>query len=239
MFEEYLGMFFMGLATFFSPCSIALITVYLTYTLGVGKTVGKGFVVGTSFALAMITVFFFIGMILSMAGSFIVYVLTNYKGVFFGISGILLILFGVKNLGLQEKIGLSTSLGESVSERLNAFRLNAMTRFSRYNYAIGSFLFGVIISLAVGPCSLSLVLSAMLIALPRIASMSIFHGGLLLSIFGLGNALPVIFLSVMLATARKAASEKIGKTSERLTKVFGLVFLIIGIIIIAYALVGM
>lgn len=239
MFEEYLGMFFMGLATFFSPCSIALITVYLTYTLGIGKTVEKGFVVGTSFALAMITVFFFIGVILSTASTFIVYALTNYKGFFFGISGFLLILFGVKNLGLQEKIGLSTSLGESVSERLNAFRLNAMTRFSRYNYAIGSFLFGVIISLAVGPCSLSLVLSAMLIALPRIASTSIFHGGLLLSIFGLGNALPVIFLSVMLATARKAASEKIGKTSERLTKVFGMAFLIIGIIIIAYALVGM
>jgi len=238
MFEEYLGMFFMGLATFFSPCSIALITVYLTYTLGVGKTVGKGFVVGTSFALAMITVFFFIGVILSMAGTFIVYVLTNYKGVFFGISGILLILFGVKNLGLQEKIGLSTSLGESVSERLNAFRLNAMTRFSGYNYAIGSFLFGVIISLAVGTCSLSLVLSAMLIALPRIASMSIFHGGLLLSIFGLGNALPVIFLSVMLATARKMVSEKFVSVGELLTKIFGLAFLIIGVVMIAYVLGG-
>lgn len=66
-----------------------------------------------------------------------------------------------------------------------------------------------------------------------------FHGGLLLFMFGLGHALPVVFLSVMLATARKAASEKIGKTSEKLTKVFGLAFLIIGIIIIAYALVGM
>lgn len=239
MFEEYLGMFFMGLAAFFSPCSIALITVYLTYTLGVGKTAGRGFVVGTSFALAMITVFFLIGLILSLASASIVHALTNYKGVFFGISGILLILFGVRSLGLQERIGLSTSWGNFVGEELNAFRLNAMTRFSGYNYVIGSFLFGVIISLAVGPCSLSLVLSAMLIALPRIASMSIFHGGLLLSTFGLGNALPVIFLSVMLATARKSASEKIGKTGERLSKIFGLVFLIIGITIMVYALIGM
>jgi cytochrome c biogenesis protein CcdA len=54
--------------------------------------------------------------------------------------------------------------------------------------------------------------------------------------FGLGHALPVIFLSTLLATARKVASDKITSAGEWLTKIFGLVFLVIGIIVIIYAL---
>jgi len=65
-----------------------------------------------------------------------------------------------------------------------------------------------------------------------------FHGGLLLFMFGLGHALPVIFLSVMLATARKMVSEKFGFAGELLTKIFGLAFLIIGVVMIAYVLGG-
>jgi len=65
-----------------------------------------------------------------------------------------------------------------------------------------------------------------------------FHGGLLLFMFGLGHALPVMILSVVLATARKAASDKITNAGEWLTKIFGLAFLIIGIVIVVYALGG-
>jgi cytochrome c biogenesis protein CcdA len=56
--------------------------------------------------------------------------------------------------------------------------------------------------------------------------------------FGLGHALPVIILSVVLATARKAASDKIIDAGEWLTKIFGLAFLVIGIVIVIYAIGG-
>ena len=59
-----------------------------------------------------------------------------------------------------------------------------------------------------------------------------------LFMFGLGHALPVIFLSTLLATARRVASDKITSAGEWLTKILGLVFLIIGIVITAYALGG-
>jgi len=232
MLEESLGLFFLGLATFLSPCSIALISVYLTYAVGISKSIQKGLIIGCCFAIAMCLVFFLLGYALV---SLIPLDLVNYR-LFFGIAGVLLVLFGINNLGLIAKIGLNFNAGGSLNERVNALKLNALTRFSRYNYIIGAFLFGVIISIALGPCSLSLVLPAILLTI--FTAPTAFHGGLLLFMFGLGHALPVVFLSLLLATARKALSDKISKRGELLTRIFGLAFLVIGIVMIAYTLGG-
>jgi len=232
MFEELIGLFFLGIVTFLSPCSIALISVYLTYAVGVSKSVRKAFIIGCSFTIAMCLVFFFLGYAVS---SLIPVDPTSYR-FFFGISGILLILFGINNLGLFKKASLSVNTSSSFTERINALKLTALTRFSKYNYAAGSFLFGVVISLALGPCSLSLVLPAILLTI--FSAPTPYHGGLLLFAFGLGHALPVIFLSVLLATARKAVTEKTALASEWLTKIFGAAFVVIGIIMICYVVGG-
>jgi len=137
-------------------------------------------------------------------------------------------------MGLLGKLGLNAR--GFLNERLNAAKLTALTRFSTYNYVIGSFLFGLVISVALGPCTLSLVLPAILLTL--FTAPSAFHGGFLLFMFGLGHALPVVFLSVLLATARKVVSNRISKTGELLAKIFGFAFLVIGIVMIAYALGG-
>ncbi|MBE3115843.1 sulfite exporter TauE/SafE family protein, partial [Candidatus Bathyarchaeota archaeon] len=120
--------------------------------------------------------------------------------------------------------------------RVNSLKLNALTRFSKYNYVLSSFLFGLVISVALGPCSLSIVLPAVLLTM--FTAPTAFHGGLLLLMFGLGHALPVIFLSTVLATTRKLVSEKITEKGEWLTKGFGIAFLIMGIIIVGYVIVG-
>jgi cytochrome c biogenesis protein CcdA len=180
----------------------------------------------------MCLVFFFLGYAVS---SLVPVADPASTRLFFGIAGLLLIFFGINNLGLFKKIHF---IGNSspFTERINALRLNALTRFSKYNYAIGAFLFGVVISLALGPCSLSLVLPAILLTI--FSAPTPFHGGLLLFIFGLGHALPVIFLSVLLATARKVVSEKIVVAGELLTRIFGITFIFIGMILISYVLGG-
>jgi cytochrome c-type biogenesis protein len=229
MFEEYAGLFVLGIATFLSPCSIALISVYLAYATGIGKSTLKGFVIGSSFAVAMCLVFFFLGYAVT---SLVPLELLNYQ-LFLGASGVLLIFFGINNLGFFKKIGLKTGIGSSVNERANSLKLSALTRFSKYNYVVSSFLFGLVISVALGPCSLSIVLPAVLLTM--FTAPTPFHGGLLLLMFGLGHALPVILLSTVLATTRKMISQKISEKGEWLTKGFGVVFLVIGIIIIGYA----
>ena len=234
MLENLTSLFFLGVAAFLSPCCIALITVYLTYAVGTSKSVRKGLVVGCSFAAAMCLVFFFLGYAVS---SLIPIVLASYRPVFFFIiSGVLLILFGINNLGLLKKGGLTAKIGDSWSERVNALKLSALTRFSGHNYALGSFLYGIIISLALGPCSLSIVLPAILLTM--FTAPTPFHGGLLLLTFGFGEALPVILLSTLLGTARQAVSDKFASTGEMLKKIFGVIFIIAGIVVIAYVLGG-
>jgi cytochrome c-type biogenesis protein len=205
-------------------------TVYLTYSVGISKSVRKGVAVGCSFAAAMCLVFFVLGYAIS---SLLPMGMINSR-IFFGISGILLILFGINNTGLLGKLGLPSR--GLFTERVNAAKLNALTRFSAYNYVLGSFLFGLVISIALGPCTLSLVLPAILLTL--FTAPSPFHGGFLLFMFGLGHALPVIFLSTLLATARKVASDKITSAGEWLSKIFGSAFIVIGIALITYALGG-
>jgi len=230
MFEEHLSLFFLGIATFLSPCSISLMTVYLTYSAGISKSVRKGLAIGCSFAVAMCLVFFILGYAIS---SLVPTSIINSR-IFFSISGLLLILFGINNIGLLGKLRLAAS--SSLTERLNAAKLNALARFSAYNYVIGSFLFGLIISIALGPCTLSLVLPAILLTL--FTAPSPFHGGLLLFMFGLGHALPVVFLSTLVATARRVASDKITNVGEWLTRIFGFAFIAIGIALVIYALGG-
>jgi cytochrome c-type biogenesis protein len=229
MFEELLSLFLLGIVTFLSPCSISLMTVYLTYSVGVSKSVRKGLAVGCSFAAAMCLVFFILGYAIS---SLVPTSMINSR-IFFGISGILLILFGIHNMGLFGKLGLTRGF---FTERVNAAKLTALTRFSAYNYVVGSFLFGLVISIALGPCTLSLVLPAILLTL--FTAPSPFYGGFLLLMFGLGHALPVVFLSTLLATARGMASDKITSAGEWLTKIFGFVFIIIGVALVTYALGG-
>jgi len=232
MFEEFLELFFLGMATFLSPCSIALMSVYLAYAVGISKSIYKGFIIGCCFAIAMCLAFFFLGYALK---ALIPVNPASYR-FFFAIAGILLVFFGINNLGLFKKIHISSNVSSSFIVRINALKLNALTSFSKYNYAVGAFMFGIVISFALGPCSLALIMTAVLTAIHFAPTP--FHGGLLLFGFGLGHALPVIFLSVLLATARKAVTEKTARTSEWLAKIFGIAFVIIGLIMIVYVLGG-
>ena len=231
MIEEFLGLFTLGIVTFLSPCSIALISVYLTYAVCISKDVRKGFIIGCCFTIAMCLVFFFLGYAIS---SLIPVNINSYQ-LFFALAGILLLFFGINNLGLFKKVNRNNA-GGFVTEQVNALRLNAVMSLSKYNYIVGSFLFGVVISLALGPCSLSLVLPAILLTM--FSAPTPYHGGLLLFGFGLGHALPVILLSTLLGTARKAVSQKISLAGEWLTKIFGVAFVIIGIVMIYYGIVG-
>lgn len=227
-----MGLFFLGIVTFLSPCSIALISVYLTYAVGVSKSIRKGFIIGCCFTVAMCLVFFFLGYAVS---SLIPIDSASYR-FFFGIAGLLLIIFGINNIGFFKRISVASNAGSSFTERVNTLKLTALNRFSKYNYVAGAFLFGIVISIALGPCSLSLVLPAILLTL--FSASTPLHGGLLLLSFGLGHALPVIFLSVLLATARKVASEKTAMAGEWLTKIFGTAFVVIGIFMISYVIIG-
>jgi len=230
MFEESIGLFLYGIATFLSPCSVALISAYLVYAVGTSKGIRKGLVIGICFATAMSLVFFILGYALV---SLIPLELFGTR-FFYVISGILLIIFGFNNLELLGRLNFFNKIDNYLAEKTSTIKISSITRISKYNYVLGSFLFGVVISIALGPCSLALVLPAMLLTI--FSAPTPFYGGLLLLAFGIGHAIPVVFLSTLLATARQVASNKLASVGFKLTKIFGVAFLVIGIVMIAYAL---
>jgi len=232
MFEEFIGLFLYGIATFLSPCSIALISVYLVYAAGTSKSIRKGLVVGICFAAAMSLVFFILGYALASLTP-IELLGTRF---FYAISGLLLIIFGFHNLELLRRVNFFNKIDNYLAEKSNGIKMYAFTRISKYNYVLLSFLFGVMISIALGPCSLALVLPAMLFTI--FSAPTPFHGGLLLLTFGMGHAIPVVFLSTLLATARQVVSNKLARVGFKLTKIFGIAFVAIGMIMIVYVLKG-
>ncbi len=127
MFEESVGLFLLGIATFLSPCCIALTSTYLTYAVGISKSIRRGLIIGCSFALAMCLVFFFLGYAIS---ALVPIGLASYKTIFYVISGVRLVLFGINNMGLPEKAGLTTKTGSLFTRGVNAVKLNALTKFS-------------------------------------------------------------------------------------------------------------
>jgi len=231
MFEESISLFLYGITTFLSPCSVALTSAYLVYSVGTSKSVRKGLMIGICFATAMSLVFFILGYALT---SLIPLSLLDTR-VFYTISGLILIILGLNNLEFLSRINFFNRIENLLAEKTSSIKFAVFTRISKYNYILGSFLFGVIISIALSPCSLALVLPAMLLTIFRAATP--FHGGLLLFAFGIGHAIPVIILSTLLATARQITSSKSARLGFKFVKIFGIAFLIIGIAMITFALV--
>jgi len=228
--QQYTGLFLYGLSTFMTPCSIGLITAYLTYTLRGVESKSRGAIIGLSFMAAMGLVFFTIGYAVS---SLIPVNLSSSKFIYL-LAGVLLILFGLSSLGAYEKIGALSGILARLTEGSNTLRLNAIRKLEGTNVALNSFLFGVFISIALGPCSLALVLPAVMMTIFNASSP--IHGGLQLLAFGLGHSLPVLMLSVLIPQTRYMLSTRLAVIGDRLTKVLGIGLISIGIWIILDAL---
>lgn len=230
MIEQSIGLFVYGAMTFLTPCSLALISAYLTFTVSNSNTPRAGLIIGLGFVSAMGLVFWFLGYAVSS-----LIPLSWISGrLFYGAAGALLILFGAGNLGLLSRVGLLRGISGAYNERVNAATGHALQASIERNLFLGSFILSVVISLALSPCSLALVLPAVMYTL--FSAPTPFHGGFLLMAFGLGHALPVVFLSVVAASARKFLRERLVGIGSGFTKVSGAVFCVIGILLILYSL---
>lgn len=185
-----LTVFLQGIFSFFSPCVLPLVPLYIGYLSGGAKTVdengviryrrGKvmvntvGFVVGVSFA------FFLLGFGFTAAGQFF----SKNQIWFTRIGGVLIILFGLYQLGV---FGASRFLS---TERRLPFRLDRMTMSPLTALVLG-FTFSFAWTPCVGPALASVLLMAS-------SASSAGKGFLLIALYTLGFVLP--FLAVGLFT---------------------------------------
>ncbi|MFQ6948407.1 MAG: cytochrome c biogenesis protein CcdA [Blautia hansenii] len=216
-----LTVFLQGLLSFFSPCVLPLIPLYISYLSGGTQTVGKDgkiyfkrrkvmlntlcFVIGISFA------FFLLGLGVSAIGTFF----QSNQLLFARIGGILVVLFGLYQLGV---LGTSRILGQ---ERRLPFKLDVLA-MSPITALIMGFTFSFAWTPCVGPALTSVLLMA------ASASTKLW-GFLLIGVYTIGFVLP--FLAVGLFTTRLLEFFKAHVKVVRYTaKIGGVLMIFMGIL---------
>lgn len=214
-----LTVFLQGLISFFSPCVLPLIPLYIGYLSGGAKTVDEDgsvhykqsrvlcntlfFVIGISFA------FFLLGLGFTAIGTFF----HNYQTLFTRIGGIVIILFGLTQLGLFG----DSSMGK---EKRLPFSPNTLTMNPLTALVLG-FTFSFAWTPCVGPALASVLIMA------ASASSSLL-GFVLIGVYTLGFTLP--FLAVGLFTGRLLDFFKKNRRVVKYTaKLGGILMLLIGI----------
>ena len=209
--------FLQGALSFFSPCVLPLVPLYVSYLAGSAAVVGEDgvrryprgkiflntlfFVVGISFA------FFLLGLGLTALGEFF----HNYQVWFARASGVIILLFGLYQLGL----GKRTMLLEQ--EHRLPFHLNKLAM----NPAV-ALVMGFTFSFAWTPCVGPTLSSVLLMASSAESSAA---GFLLIGVYTLGFVLP--FLAVGLFTGTVLDFFKAHQSVVRYTVKIGAVLLIV------------
>ena len=179
--------FLQGILSFLSPCVLPIIPLYMGYlsggTLSVGKDGSKQFsqkkviintlffIVGVSFA------FFLLGLGFSAVGKFF----TNYQMIFSRVGGILVVILGLMQLGVLDKLFKGKEYKLPI--KLNVLKMNPITALTM----------GFVFSFAWTPC-VGPALSTVLIMISSASSTT--TGILLMGVYTLGFTIPFLLVGI-------------------------------------------
>lgn len=218
-----LTVFLQGVISFFSPCVLPLVPLYISYLAGGAKTVGEDgavrykrsrvmlntlfFVAGVSFT------FFLLGFGFTAAGRFF----SGQKMLFARIGGILVVLFGVYQLGLFGSSGL-LNRHFSLPFRLDKVAMNPVV----------ALILGFTFSFAWTPCVGPALASVLLMASSAQTSSA---GFFLIGLYTLGFVLP--FLAVGLFTGTLLdLFKKYRRVVQYTAKISGALLILMGVMMI-------
>ena len=226
----FVGIFFLGILTSVTPCSIALLIAMVSYVGSMQKDVQKtskkyslqGLWIGIIFTLGMSLVFFIFGMILSSLGAFI-----QASAVFFLIAGIILVILGINIFKPFSELIKRKSNG-GVGSRFVDKGQGIFFKLSKKSIYLGAFFLGILFSIGWAPCALSLMMPVFILTLTQ--KISIIMGGLLLFVFGLGHGVPIIPLCTATSTIRGKLGNKYVKAGKWMQRIFGVIIIVIGVI---------
>lgn len=185
------AVFIQGILSFLSPCVLPLIPLYMGYLAGGTQTVDENgklcykrsvvmlntlcFIIGISFA------FFLLGLGFTAIGQFF----SEYKNIIVVIGGILIILFGLIQLGV---IKLNAAFSK---ERRFNFNMNGSLK------PLTALVFGFVFSFAWTPCVGPALTSVLLMTS---SADTMYKGIFLIGVYTLGFVIPFILLGLFTTT---------------------------------------
>ena len=211
--------FLEGLLSFFSPCVLPLIPLYISYLAGDNKTADEeGNITYKTGKVFITTLFFVLGIcltfaILAFSLSYISLFLEIYREVIYILGGTLLVVFGLHEIGVIRIDLLSKE-----------FKPKLKIDLSKMNF-FKAFLLGFVFSLGWSPCIGPMLANAMLLA----ASSQ--NGYLYIISYGLGLVIPFLLTGLFTNTVLNFISKR-KKFMKYVTMISGIVLLCFGVYMI-------
>lgn len=244
---SYVGMFFLGIVTSLSPCSVALLLAMFSYIMTMRRkdeyllkstsASKEGFMIGVAFTFGMAMIFFVVGLFISNLSVFV-----REARTFDLAAGTLMILLGINifkpiseiiepvRSRLASKHGGEEGGDEGSGEK-KCF-MERLVQFSvglfKYSAFIGAFTLGVFFALGWAPCAVSLVFPVLIWLISQ--NVTPLAGGMMLFVFGIGHGVPVIPIATFSRAVGGEIGEKYISAGKWVTKVFGLAVIVIGLI---------
>lgn len=207
-----------GILSFFSPCILPLLPVYISLFTGLSSTeISKGSSRLRILFHTLMFVFGFSTVYLAMgAGSSIIgSIFLDYQDIWRIIGGVILILFGILLIGLIRSGIL-----------MREFRLNI--KVQRMGTPVGAFLVGIGFAAGWSPC-IGPILGSILVY--SSISGNVLEGMKILGAYSLGIAIPFIISSMLIDTAMRYL-KKYMKLFRWINYVLGMVLVILGVLMI-------
>lgn len=208
----YLSTFLGGVLSFFSPCVLPIIPLYIGYLSGGNLQNKKKIIVNTIFFTIGISFAFFI---LSLGFSALGIWLQQYKSIISKISGILIIALGFFQLGILKFSSLE-------KERKFFIEIDTMN-------PIIAFLLGFTFSFAWTPC-IGPTLSSVLFTITALKDVKV--GYTLMVMYTLGFTIPFLLTGIFSSYFLKVFRENMG-VIKYTTKIMGVLLIILGGLIIS------
>lgn len=209
--------FWGGIISFFSPCILPLIPLYISYISGVSSyslSIERSRFFVITRVLVFILGFSLVFTALGASASFIGNWLMSYREIFLRIGGIILIIFGISFLGVLKMPFL-----------YREFKIN-IKGIGGY---FGAFLLGMVFALGWTPCVTPILSSILIFAATE---NSISRGMWLLFMYALGLGIPFIIVAIFFEKYLKSAS-RIRKLIPYISFGGGIFIIIVGILMLS------
>ncbi len=220
---NYVLVFTEGLVSFFSPCVIPLIPLYMAYLAG--GTREKDIDGNVSYArktIVLHTVFFILGIstaffILGLGFSSLSLVLKEYRDFISKIGGAIIIILGLNQLGVLKIKFLSKQI--RFNKKTNTQKMNPLT----------AFVMGFGFSFAWTPCVGPALASVLILASN---AKSVLEGNILVLIYVLGFLIPFVVLGLFTGETLNFI-KKNPKIMDILVKIGAVVLLVMGVLMMS------